>query len=385
MYFDKKEVAKKMRISEDVLDKWENTGKITYSQLNKLAKIYKQAPYIFFNGNPPIKEKEITDFRTVKNKEIKKTPNIAFELRDAKIKREILLDIEEDDKDFIINKFKFKDYTLNKEECINLINEEFDMSNYKRKNYSLNDWISKIEEFGVLVFQFYGINPKELRGYAIYYDKLPIIGINHQESDNAKKFTLFYEFAHLLLKKEGLSNLSSYNGLDNIEVKCNEIAGEVLVPSNDIQIIVEENEITNFIDPKIIKKLSKNYKVSDEVIVRKFLKNGYITSSEYNHYKSELNKYIFPKNKKSSRNKKDNNSKTVDEEIIKENKHNNNIKLVSKCITKHGYYYVNSLIYAYKNDIITNLEFVRSLDISLDLIKLVIQKMNNDKGVNNYE
>lgn len=372
VHYDKNTVAKKIGVKKETIEKWEDTGEIQYKHLAKLSKIYKQAPFIFFNSNNPVYEKELPDFRTIKNKEITETSKISFELRNAKFKRETLLNLEEENSDFTNPEFKLKNYNYkSKEEIIDFLNNILEMSNTKRSTFNLNNWIRKIENFGILIFQFYNISPKDLRGYAIYYDKLPIIGINHQEKETARKFTLFHELAHLILKKEGLSNIDSYYLKNDTEIKCNSIAAEVLIPSTTIIKELEKKNISNFTDKEIIKNLAKRYNVSNELIVRKFLETKYITQKDYEKYKDELNNYIFPI-------KKSQKKELISPEDSKKNKLNNDKRLAKKFITENGDYYINSLIYAYKNDMITDLDFARNLDTSSNIVKLLIQRMNGE-------
>lgn len=375
--YDKKTVAQKMKIKEETLDNWEKTGQLEYANIIELSKIYHIAPHMFFNGNDPKEEKQIADFRTVNNEKRKPSPKIIFELRNAKNKRETLLDIEEEDDDFIIPEFKLKDFSCNNEkEAIQIINDALEMSNAKRTTHNLGDWIKKVEELGILVFQFYGIPPEELRGYAIYYDKLPIIGINHQEKETARKFTLFHELAHLLFKEEGLSNISSYHLNNKTEVMCNAVSGEILVPSQDIDYIVKSENIKDFTNSNLIKRLSGKYKVSNEVIVRKFLIQNYISAKDYETYKEDLNKYIFPK----TSNKRTNKSKTHQKEDISKNieekRLKNNERKAKQFITQNGDFYTNGLIYAYMNNIITDLDFARHLDTSINVVELIVRIMN---------
>lgn len=377
-HFDKKTVANKMGINQKEIEEWENTGKITHKDLIKLSDIYHIAPFMFFNNNEPVYEKEISDFRTKNNAKVEINDKIVFEIRNAKNKRQTLLNLEEEHEDITIPDFKLKDYQCNDAgEASNTLIKILEISNAKRTTYKLEDWITKIEKLGILVFQFYNITPNDLRGYALYYDKLPIIGINHQESPESRKFTLFHELAHLLLKKEGLSNFNTYYLKKNIEVTCNAIAGEVLVPNTNIDLIVKEDNIINFTDANIINKLANRYKVSNEVIVRKFLINNYISPEDYTRYKEDLNKYIFSKNDKEitkKRKKSLKNQKPIktNRDILKRDKSE-----ASRFITQNGDYYTKALIYANKNEYITDLDFANYLDTSLNIVKLIIQKMNS--------
>ena len=205
--YEKEDVASKLNINPEKITEWEETGELTHDELIALSDIYEVSPYTFFDGNDPVYDKEIPDFRTVNSEKIKLTPEIMFELRRAKENRETLLNFEEDFDDFEFP--LFSSYTIDSDNPLivaenirNLL--EMSRANSHRK---LDYWINLIESLGILVFEFYNIEPEQLRGYALYYDKLPIIGINHKESSNAKKFTLFHELAHLIMKKDGISNI----------------------------------------------------------------------------------------------------------------------------------------------------------------------------------
>lgn len=169
-----------------------------------------------------------------------------FELRRARQKRETLLNLIEDLDDVSVPEFSFKNYHYN-----NLHETSDDLKkvfNIKRKNYhnELSYWINIVESLGILVFEFYGISLSDLRGYALYYDELPIIGINHRDSDNAKRFTLFHELIHLIIKKEGISDINEYLIKNNDECICNKIAAELLVPSDMFKNFVNEYSFSEF-------------------------------------------------------------------------------------------------------------------------------------------
>lgn len=379
VHYDKETVAKKLKIKKERLDEWETTGEISFKNLRKLSKIYEYPSALFFNLNDPVYEEEMPDFRTMNNKTIPITPEISFELRNAKRKREILLDIEEEDEEFIIPEFKYKEYDYNSnEEVIDIITDILKINNAKRRHMNLDYWINEVEKLGVLVFQFYNIPPKDLRGYAIYNDKLPIIGINHKENEKARKFTLFHELAHLFLKKEGLSNFATYQLTNNIEVKCNAIAAEILVPSKDIDLRIREKQIQDFTDDKWIKYFANIYKVSNEVIVRKFLNQKHITKKEYEKYHNRFNEYIFPEQKRRTPSKENKKEDDVADDVLIQRKLEQRKKEAKRCITENGAYYITSLITAYNDGVIDNLEFARYIDKPLPMVSLVIQRIKEE-------
>ena len=213
--YEKDDVASKLNISPEKITEWEETGELTQSEIMALSEIYEVSPFTFFEGNDPVYDEGIPDFITVNSEKIKITPEIMFELRRAKGKRETLLNLEEEFDDF-----EFPLFSLNTIDSDNPLIIAENIRNLLKisktdSNKKLDYWINLIESLGILVFEFYDIGPEELRGYALYYDKLPIIGINHNESINAKKFTLFHELIHLIMKKDDIINCKSQRKKDN--------------------------------------------------------------------------------------------------------------------------------------------------------------------------
>lgn len=139
------------------------------------------------------------------------------------------------------------------------------------------------------------INLDECRGYAIYDEYAPLIFINSKDtSENGKIFTLLHELSHILLKHSGIS---SYDFNIEEEYKCNNIAGEILMPLNEFKeqwnkkISIKEN----------VEKISSHFKniASPLAIITKAMINNYIKYEEYDKLKNiYLNK--IPKDRKSS-------------------------------------------------------------------------------------
>ena len=375
--YEKDDVARKLNINPEKITEWEETGELTHDELIALSDVYEVSPYTFFDGNDPVYDEEIPDFRTINSEKIKLTPEIMFELRRAKENRETLLNFEEDFDDFEFP--LFSSYTLDStnplivaENIRNLL--EMSRSNSHRK---LDYWINLIESLGILVFEFYNIEPEQLRGYALYYDKLPIIGINHKESTNAKKFTLFHELAHLIMKKDGISNINEYTIINNDEAYSNKVAAEVLVPNKLFKNYIRDNSSYKKFRVEDIKGLSKIFNVSRQVIVRRALDLGFISRVDYNNRIKEFNEYINPPKKNNSNKnvnsklqpKKDNKSKDSDKGL------HNKAKIA---LRKNGNYFTSLLIKAYEEDIITDIDMALELKVSLEVMSKIISIMEKE-------
>ena len=65
-----------------------------------------------------------------------------------------------------------------------------------------------------------------IRDFSITYEKVPAIVIKRsKEEPQAKIFTLFHEFGHLLLDNAGMCDLVEMQETKQIEKWCNQLAG----------------------------------------------------------------------------------------------------------------------------------------------------------------
>ena len=374
--YEKDVVANKLNIDPEKITEWEETGTLTSNELIALSEIYQVSPYTFFDGNDPVYDKEIPDFRTINSEKVNMTPEIMFELRRAKDNRNTLLNFEDEFDDFEFplfssNTIESDDPMIVADKIKHLLNIRSRSDLYKKLDY----WIKLIEALGILVFEFYGIDPKQLRGYALYYDKLPIIGINHKESDNAKKFTLFHELTHLILKKEGISNINEYSFANNDESYCNKVAAEVLVPNKLFRNFIEDNSSYKRFRTQDIEGLSQRFHVSKHVIVRRALDLGFINSNDYNDRINEFNNYINPPKKNS--NKRSNNKP----QSKNDNKPNSDKGLYNKAkvaLRKNGNYFTSLLIKAYDEELITDIDVALELKVSLEVMSKIISIIEKD-------
>jgi Zn-dependent peptidase ImmA (M78 family) len=247
---------------------------------------------------------------------------------------------------------------------------------YKNKK-GLEFWINKLEELGVLVFQFYGIKPEEMRGYALTYDKLPIIGINNQDHPNGKKFTLFHELAHLIIKKEGISSFNKYDLPNSDEIFCNAVAAEVLVPEKDLLAKVDQIGVRgNWTNDKI-NKLKNFFNVSSEVIVRRLLTLKLVEPDFYKSKKEEWNKFIPHSGSKAKERTVDQGRRERDEPCSDREKDINliNTRKAVMAIKRNGVYYTEIVLSAYDSQLITNSTMTGYLGETLQVVEEIRKKL----------
>ncbi|MCL2135564.1 MAG: ImmA/IrrE family metallo-endopeptidase [Candidatus Bathyarchaeota archaeon] len=142
----------------------------------------------------------------------------------------------------------------------------------------------RIEEQGIFVQEFIGVDNSAVRAMAICQDKnaMHIIGINKKDCTPAKIFSLIHELVHIIKKTSSICN-AMYDKTDlqnREEIFCNAVAGEVLTPIEAINAIIK-NDAYDFTKLEDIQKISKTFSVSREVIIRRLLDLGYINKNNY--------------------------------------------------------------------------------------------------------
>jgi Zn-dependent peptidase ImmA (M78 family) len=296
--------AKKISVSIGRLESFEK-GEIypTISQIRKIGGVYRKPTAFFYFEKLPDKPTSISDFRLLPDSQSKKSPDLLDAIVQARQRRIDAIELYKLLNMEIENKLSNTSMNISINEQSNHIREILDISVEQQSKWgdqykALNNWSSAISSLGVLVSQFSNVKVSEARGFSLGEIPLPLIAINGKDSPHGRIFTLFHELTHLVIGISGLCDLYDNNGSDinhKIEVYCNEVAANVLVPSNDLlnHVITISNKSYEWEDWKIL-ELSKYYSVSREVILRRLLENGK-TSIEF--YRIKRKEYSKPPEK----------------------------------------------------------------------------------------
>ncbi|RAP54602.1 MAG: hypothetical protein BZ137_01325 [Methanosphaera sp. rholeuAM130] len=365
--------SKKLKINESTLAQWEETGVLTYKNMNKLAKVYDVSPLLFLNNTPPPKiEQYVKDYRTMNDKRITSSPEILKEIKHAKRKRMLLLEIAQKlDKDLT---FKYyQNDTKSKTKIVDIIRKSLDINADKLNNYTTDDWIKEFESLNILVFKFYNIKPEDINGYAFNNQYLPIIGINNRNSEIEKIYSLFNEYAHLLISKDGISG--DYN-TEKDERLCNAIASEIMLPEKEIKKI----RIANI--NSVIRIVSTRYNVNMETVLYRLRNLNLLTDEEL---EEQLNKRVF----NSDEEPEDESEYDSQAELLIDNttmvkkstdKNKNTQKrlktLASRNINQNGRLYTQIILEAYDNNIINDLDLSNELGVPHTVIPYLIKKIS---------
>jgi Zn-dependent peptidase ImmA (M78 family)/transcriptional regulator with XRE-family HTH domain len=242
-------LAEKLHKKPESLAQWENgESRPTFRQAQNLANLL-QIPFGYlFLSSPPAEPIELPDFRTIKNMEFA-SPTAEFInlLYDVLAKHSWYRATQESlgaEELRFVGRFTV-DADAN--EIAIDIAKHLEITGALRA--SVNSWESFIgrlaeraERLGIMVMRSglvagntrRRVSEKEFRGFAIADKLAPLVYVNSSDAKAAQNFTLGHELAHIWTGQTGISSETpaDFGGL-NVEIKCNAVAAELLVPRDE--------------------------------------------------------------------------------------------------------------------------------------------------------
>jgi Zn-dependent peptidase ImmA (M78 family)/DNA-binding XRE family transcriptional regulator len=297
------EVAKRIKTSEDTVNKWESgQKKPTLIQLEKLAKtIYKRPLAAFFLPEPPEELPLPEDFRTLPlDKRRPFSPKTRLAIRRARRLQSLASELAKSLNRKIITEVGRANLSDDPEVVANRARMQFGVEiqaqfSWKNEAEALNEWKKAVEKCGVFVFQI-GMPLEETRGFSLTAGEFPAIVLNLHDAINGRIFSLFHEYGHLLLNDSGICDMGDQDYLPGesklIEKFCNHFAGAILVPK-DVLInheLIKSREYSTYWSNEILKELAKSFNVSQEVILRRLLILGWADKDFYTSKHEEWKK-----------------------------------------------------------------------------------------------
>ena len=303
--------AQKLEVDPEQLEAWENgTEQPTFTQLKKIAKLYKTHISIFYLSEPPTDFQPLTDYRVLPEQlgtgekqtyRDEQTYRLNANIIEAFERRETLIELyellEEPPPEIMLNVNRNRGW----ERAAKKINEflEFDRAQLQQADDqydALKFWKQTVEAKGILVCQtsvntHLSVDLETVRGFCIAQRPFPVIVVNPKDRPYARIFTLIHELVHIALGESIIQNRDSREidppDLDPIEVFCNRVTGEILIPKKELLEIVKLQTLE-----ADLPKISKHFHVSREAIMYRLLILKKISQPTYQKYKnSQLEKY----------------------------------------------------------------------------------------------
>jgi len=274
--------AKKLSVDSSRLASWEaGASNPTVAQLRQMAELYKRPLAIFYLPEPPLR-----DYRQIPEARLGRlSPRLLTSIRRAHAVREAALELREQAElpvapapSVAVRGQDPEDLGAAARELLGVSLET--QFAWTTRAKALNGWIEAVTALDVLVLQVQAVSRKEMRGFSIAEDRLPIIVLNGAEFPNARTFTLAHELAHIILNADGVCDTlprrrpSSPN--DEVEILCNQIAAAILMPDQAFrrEPLVRAGAVGGVWSDDSLRGLSDRFSVSREAVVRRLYTLG---------------------------------------------------------------------------------------------------------------
>lgn len=282
------ELAAKIGVQTNTLQRWEEKGEISPVQVRKLAdKTYTPFGYLFLR-HPPEERIPIADFRSREHRQhhqpsIELLDTIASMQRRQDWLHEELIRLGAAPCGLV----GIFDVGSAIREAADVLRKQVDLApdwaaTLSTWNEARRVLIDAIEAAGVFVVVngVVGNNtsrplaPEEFLGFALVDEYAPMIFVNGADFIASQTFSLVHELTHICIGRSGLSaDLGNGTGYDTAELFCNRVAAEYLVPAESLERAWQHAGAHD-----TFQELARTFKVSEAMVVRKLHDDGLISS-----------------------------------------------------------------------------------------------------------
>ncbi len=287
------EASKKLKITPKMMQDTES-GKThpTLRQLRILSSAYKYPLASFFLSKPKEQKPFPKDYRMLPHKKDVFDKKTVWAIRRSRRLQGIGMELSQN----------ISSRTELKADNISLADEPkevaarwrklFGLSFEKQKKlndaYKLFSYLrDALEELNLLIFQF-SMPIEDARGFALADENPFVIVVNSKDRIEAKIFTLMHEFGHILLGETIIGAPDAVRATrNNVERWCDVFASSFLLPDREAVALFRDKH-TQLIETETLNTLSKKYKVSKAVLLRKMFDLRYISRSQF---KNVLDRY----------------------------------------------------------------------------------------------
>jgi Zn-dependent peptidase ImmA (M78 family) len=307
--------ALKVPVDPDKLTEWEEgLSQPTIRQAEILAKAYRRPFALFFLPEIPRDFQPLQDFRRNTSKPL--STGSIFIIREIQQKQSWISEVNRENNEeplsFIGN---FSIASSPREVAKDILTTlQINPNQYSTEN-PIREWIEKAEAKGIFISRTSFIHSKllldseEIQGFAIADKYAPFIFINSEDWNAPQLFTLVHEIAHIWIAKSGISNeiqpdLDSKEDFDPVELFCNEVAANALMPVSTVQEMLYDGVFNNGWS---VFKACKKLGVSSFALLIRAYKLKIINLNEYRslkvHADNEFKAFLLKEEEKKKKQK----------------------------------------------------------------------------------
>lgn len=303
------DLASELGIAKSSMDRvMSGEGGFSFTQLSKIAAFFGRGVLFFLEpGKVDGKKVHTAEFRTLANQK----PELSHKLRKlierVERQRDVYLNLLEEIDELEQQKFYAPKLPRNNPKQAATIAREW--LELESKN-NFDSYRKAIQDKGVLVFRSNGYNgpwqiPKDIPilGFTLYDVVCPVIVIKKQPWETRQSFTLMHELGHLLIHRSSSidddDDMYSHQGH---EQDANAFAGHLLVPDDFLLEISDKKrpeDVSQY--DKWLENQRKQWGISGEVILRRLLDVGRLSSAQYKTYRQWRESITFPEKSGGSR------------------------------------------------------------------------------------
>jgi Zn-dependent peptidase ImmA (M78 family) len=223
------------------LKAWEaGKDRPTWLGIKRLARLCKRPVAALLLAEPPAEPPLPPDFRKLPEASKQLSPKTRFAIRTARWLATTAAELERElDRAAPFSGPKARrsipPETL-ADECRRSLGISLDeQTRWQKSGEAFRQWRAAVEAQDVLIFQA-SMPVEEVRGFSLVEAEKGVIVLNQSDAVNARIFTLFHEYCHLLLAKPGICLPEEGNATDSqkTETFCNRFAAALLIPRDDI-------------------------------------------------------------------------------------------------------------------------------------------------------
>ena len=275
------ELARKIQVKPQRVFEWENSGRISIAQTDRLAKSTHTPLGFLYLAKPPADQLPIPDFRTRRQSGSLPSPDLletveSMQRRQSWMRDELIAEGAEP-LDFV-GSWGTDDSPLAAARAMRDALRLADGWAAQEATWTdaLRRLRDKAEHAGVLVVlngvvgnnTHRKLDRGEFQGFALVDEYAPLVFVNGADFKAAQMFTLAHELAHLLVGETGVSRFRDFRPVDHAtEQFCDRTAAEFLVPERELQAFWSTARQTT--DP--YQAIARRFKVSSLVAARRTL------------------------------------------------------------------------------------------------------------------
>lgn len=296
------QAAKKTKIPLEKLENYEKQGgDIPINHLEKISEAYKRTLAFFFLLKVPEDAVEPKSFRIVYSSEsdLQFSPSAYLAIRRARYVQAVIEELSDKKIDYnfpnATTKSKVDELSDWMRNFVGITFEE--QRKWSSPGEALREWKRALEAKDIFVIQ-HSLSKDAISAFCLADKKPYIIALNSAEHLNRRIFSLFHEIGHLLLHQSGICspNDLSRNSYQYVQIEkfCNQFAASLLLPAtifkSDADVAMLAKTPFKQWEQKDIGNIAAKFRVSREVVVRRFLTLGYIDEDDYNAWRAEWKK-----------------------------------------------------------------------------------------------